>query len=60
MTSPSPRPPVPQAPFDPEEALRKLESAEERDPDGNDVDKTIDSLEDVLEGLKRTLSSAQA
>jgi len=40
--------------------LRKLESAEERDPDGNDVDKTIESLEDVLEGLKRTLSSAQA
>ena len=60
MTSPAPRTPVPQAPFDPEEALRKLESAEERDPDGNDVDKTIESLEDVLEGLKRTLSSAQA
>ncbi|EEZ78559.1 hypothetical protein HMPREF0972_00996 [Actinomyces sp. oral taxon 848 str. F0332] len=40
--------------------MRELESAEERDPDGNDVDKTIESLEDVLEGLKRTLSSAQA
>ena len=57
MTSPSP---TPQAPFDPEKALLTLEATLERDIDGADTDATIESLEAVLEGLKRTLGSAQA
>jgi hypothetical protein len=40
--------------------LLTLEATLERDIDGADTDATIESLEAVLEGLKRTLGSAQA